>query len=170
MDSERSRREFFALTLGAVAATSGLSLSAQVPEQPKALSSEFLMDMLLDTLPAQDLGARRIVPVTGGTFEGPKLKGTALSGGGDWIIRRPDGTNELNVRATLKTDDDQLIYVSYRGIIYTPPGGNAAARYWRTTPVFETAAAKYEWLTRAIFVGVGMTVPGKAAYRVFTIL
>ena len=56
------------------------------------------MDMVLDTLPAQDLGARRIVPVTGGTFEGPKLKGTALSGGGDWILRRPDGANELNVR------------------------------------------------------------------------
>ena len=49
MDSERSRREFFALALGAAAATSGLSLGAQVPDQPKALSSEFLMDMLLDT-------------------------------------------------------------------------------------------------------------------------
>ena len=61
--------------------------------------------------------------------------------------------------------------MSYRGIIYTPPGGNASARYWRTTPVFETAAAKYRVALRAIIaVGVGLTVPGKAAYRVYTIL
>jgi hypothetical protein len=169
--SERSRRDFLALALGAAAAPAlTFPLEAQGLDSPKALASEFLMDMVLDTAPAQDLGARRIVPVTGGTFEGPKLKGTALSGGGDWIIRRPDGANELNVRATLKTDDDQLIYVSYRGLIYTPPGGNASARYWRTTPVFETASPKYDWLTRIIAVGVGLTVPGKAAYRVYTIL
>lgn len=168
---ETTRRDFFTLALGAAAASASMfSLEAQGLDSPKLLASEFLMDMLLDTAPAQDLGARRIVPVTGGTFEGPKLKGTALSGGGDWIVRRPDGANELNVRATLKTDDDQLIYVSYRGIIYTPPGANPSARYWRTTPVFETASPKYDWLTRIIAVGVGLTVPGKAAYRVYTIL
>jgi hypothetical protein len=36
--------------------------------------------------------------------------------------------------------------------------------------VFETASPKYDWLTRVIAVGVGLTVPGKAAYRVYSIL
>ena len=70
------------------------------------------MDMLLDTLPARTwraahrAGDRR--DVRRAEAEGP----SALRRLGDWIVRRPDGTNELNVRATLKTDDDQLIYVS----------------------------------------------------------
>ena len=125
------------------------------------------MDMELDIADAQVLGPRRIVPVTGGTFEGPRLQGVVLAGVGDWLIRRPDGASELNVRATLQTDDDALIYVWYRGIIHTPAGGET---YWRTTPVFETASDKYSWLNRIISVGVGQTIPGKAAYRVFQIL
>ena len=81
------------------------------------------MDMILDVAAPQNLGTRRIVPVTGGTFEGPKLKGTALGGGADWILVRPDGVSELNVRVTLRTDDEQLIYVTYRGLLFTPKGG-----------------------------------------------
>jgi hypothetical protein len=68
------------------------------------------------------------VPVTGGTFNGPKLKGTALSGWGDWVLRRPDGVSMLNVRATLRTDDEQLIYITYDGIPYVPSGASAADR------------------------------------------
>jgi hypothetical protein len=125
------------------------------------------MDMILDIGAPQVLGARRIVPVTGGTFAGPKLKGTALPGGADWMLARPDGVNELNVRVTLRTDDEQLIYVTYRGLLFTPKGGE---QYWRTTPIFETASPKYDWLTKIIAVGVGKTVPGKAAYSVYQIL
>ena len=125
------------------------------------------MDIILDVAAPQNLGTRRIVPVTGGTFEGPKLKGAALGGGADWILVRPDGVNELNVRVTLKTDDEQLIYITYRGLMFTPKGGEL---YWRTTPIFETGAAKYDWLTKIIAVGVGKTVPGKAAYSIYQIL
>jgi hypothetical protein len=136
------------------------------------LRSEFLVDLVFDVATPLNLGTRQIVPVTGGTFNGPKLKGTALSGGGDWIQRRPDGVSMLNVRATLRTDDEQLIYITYDGILYVPTGAGASAadRYWRMTPKFETGSAKYEWLTRIVSVGVGRQVPGKAAYRVFQIL
>ena len=125
------------------------------------------MDIELDVGAAQSLGPRQIYPVTGGTFEGPRLRGVALDGGGDWVIRRPDGANELNVRVTLQTHDDELIYLWYRGIIFTPEGGET---YWRTTPVFETASEKYGWLNRIIAVGVGQPTPGKAAYRIFQVL
>ena len=168
-----SRREFngAAFTaLGTFAAAGGIA-GTQQPSAgeaaPAPLKSEFLMDMVLDVGAAQNLGTRRIVPVTGGTFEGPKLKGTAFGGGGDWILVRPDGVSELNVRVTLRTDDEQLIYVTYRGLLFTPKGGE---QYWRTTPIFETGSAKYDWLTRIIAVGVGRRVPNKAAYSIYQIL
>ena len=167
-----SRRQFHsaALTaLGTFAAADAAS-GAQQPTTttaPAPLKTEFLMDVVLDVGAPQNLGTRRIVPVTGGTFEGPKLKGTALSGGADWIQVRPDGVSELNVRVTLKTDDEQLIYLSYRGLLHTPKGGE---QYWRTTPIFETGAAKYDWLTKIIAVGVGRPVPKKAAYSIYQVL
>jgi hypothetical protein len=168
-----SRREFSSAAFTALATVAAGDAAADAPQQPAAaaaapapLKSEFLMDVILDVAAPHNLGARLIVPVTGGTFEGPKLKGTALAGG-DWIQVRPDGASELNVRVTLKTDDEQLIYMTYRGLLYTPKGGE---QYWRTTPVFETGSAKYDWLTRIIAVGVGRRVPNKAAYSIYQIL
>jgi hypothetical protein len=163
-----SRRDFTRIA----AAAAGLSMLgatdsvAQSVDAPP-LRSEFLMDIILDTSTPQNLAPRRIVPLTGGTFEGPELRGVALPGGADWIRRRADGADELDVRVTLQTDDEQLIYMTYRGIIYTPQGGE---RYWRTTPLFETASEKYGWLNHTVAVGVGRPVPGKAAYWVYRIL
>ena len=168
-----SRREFNAAALGAVTTLAAADASASTQQGtaaasgPAPLKTEFLMDMILDVGAPQNLGTRRIVPVTGGTFEGPKLKGTALPGGADWILVRPDGVSELNVRVTLRTDDDQLIYITYRGLLFTPKGGE---QYWRTTPIFETGSAKYDWLTKIIAVGVGKNVPGKAAYSIYQVL
>jgi hypothetical protein len=65
------------------------------------------------------------VPVIGGTFSGPKLKGQVLSGGGDWLLFRKDGAAQLDVRSTLRTEDGALIYVSYRGISIIPPDTRA---------------------------------------------
>ena len=167
-----SRREFNSAGLATMAAFAANDAGAS-PQQPAGssapapLKTEFLMDAIFDVATPQTVGSRRIVPVTGGTFEGPKLKGTALGGGSDWILVRPDGASELSVRVTLKTDDDQLINLTYRGLMFTPKGGEL---YWRTTPIFETGAAKYEWLNKIIAVGVGRTVPGKAAYSIYQVL
>ena len=169
-DPETMTRRTFAATTAV--ALGGFALAADVAAQDDGmtLKSEFLFDVAFDVATPLALGTRQIVPVTGGTFSGPRLKGTALGGGGDWIVRRPDGVSVLNVRATLKTDDDQLIYMTYDGVLYTPPGSKPGETYWRTTPRFETGSQKYEWLTRIVAVGVGRPVPGKAAYRVFQIL
>ena len=161
-----SRRQFAQYGAVSAALLPGHALAA-VQSENLELHSTFLMDIELDTVDTpQSLGSRQIYPITGGTFEGLRLRGTALRGGGDWFIRRPDGAIELDVRVTLQTDDDELIYLRYRGLIFTPEGGTT---YLRTTPVFETASDKYGWLNRIIAVGVG-SVPGKAAYRVFQIL
>src|SRR3972149_469463 len=90
------------------------------------LRTELLYEVSVDLATPQNVGAtphgnRQIFYVKGGTFEGPKLKGEVLPGGGDWFMFRPDGAGELDVRATVRTDDGHLIYTYYRGIIDAPP-------------------------------------------------
>lgn len=133
-----------------------------------ALQSRHLFTMEATIAPEQDLGARKIYNITGGTVRGDRVNGTILPGGGDWVTARPDGTAVLDVRGTLETDDGDLIYVWYRGVV--APGENGL--YWRTTPVFETASEQYKWLNNIVAVGVhtGDIKPGKVAYEVYEIL
>lgn len=126
------------------------------------------------------LGDRRIVVVTGGSFEGPKLRGTVEPGGTDWILARPDGALQLDVRLSLKTDDGALIGMSYRGYRHGPAAVierlnrgekvDPSEYYFRTAPYFETSAPKYDWLNRIISVGLGHRLPAGPVYRVFEVL
>jgi hypothetical protein len=165
--SDISRRAFTSLCMAA-AGSAGTGAQSSPPDP--GLQFELLMDLILDTQPANNIGSigvnRVIVPVSGGTFDGPKLKGTVLPGG-DWIVRRPDGSSVLDVRIILETGDAQKIYMQYRGISYTPKDG---AQYWRIVPVFETGADKYLWLNNIVAVGVHRVLAGKVAYRIYQIL
>lgn len=133
------------------------------------LQAEFLMDLRLQTQPAHEIGGagatRRVVPVSGGSFQGPRLRGSVIAPGGDWMVQRPDGSRVLDVRILLRTDDTQIIYVSWRGIAYPTPGGGLFARI---LPVFETGAPAYTWLNNVVAVGV-YRGPG-IAYRLYRIL
>lgn len=111
-------------------------------------------------------GGRLIVPVSGGTFAGEGIKGTIVPPAGDWVVQRPDGSRVLDVRIVLQTDDGQNIYMSWRGIAYTPPGGTLFARI---QPLFETASPKYAWLNNVVAVGVYRPDMGKIAYRIYRI-
>ena len=77
---------------------------------------ELLYEAHVDLEPPQvvgqtPLGMRQIFYVKGGTFEGPRMRGEILPGGGDWALIRPDGALQLDVRATVRTDDGDTIYV-----------------------------------------------------------
>jgi hypothetical protein len=110
-------------------------------------------------------GLRRIIPITGGVFEGERISGTIMPGGADWQIVRNDGVTDLEARYTLLTDDGALITVVNHGLRHGPPevmkklaeGEKAAPDeyYFRTVPVFETENEKYSWLNRHIFVCSG---------------
>jgi hypothetical protein len=126
------------------------------------------------------LGARRFVSITGGSFEGPRLKGQVLSGGGYWVLVRPDGAAEVDARTTLRTDDGQLIYMHYRGLVHGPPAVMQALRqgdssidpseyYHRTTPLFDTGSEQYEWLNRMVAVGIGKRTPTGVEYTVHAV-
>ena len=120
-------------------------------------------------------GTRRIVPITGGTFEGSGLKGKVLPGGADWQIIRADGFSELDTRYTLETDKGQTIYVQNAGMRHAAPDVmqkllagqpvDPALVYFRTVPKFETAAPELQWLTRSIFVGTGERNPSDVVIR-----
>ena len=102
-----------------------------------------------------------------------------LPGGGDWVLVRKDGVSQLDVRITLRTDDGALIYVTYRGISTMTPEMrqrilkgevvNPSEYYFRTTPVFETAAEKYAWLNKLVAVGVGRRTRTGVEYSVYAI-
>jgi hypothetical protein len=40
-------------------------------------------------------GLRRIINITGGSFQGPRLSGKILPGGADWQVIKRDGITEL---------------------------------------------------------------------------
>ena len=171
-DRDLSRRQFTTLGSAGLLGLAVPEVLAQAPsggERPDALRSEFLMDLILETQPAVALGSRTVVGVTGGTFEGPKLRGKVVGPGADWPLRVNDTLRILDVRTLLVTDDDHKIYTTYRGVIHTPPAGQGS-RYWRTTPIFETDSPKYRWLNNIVAVGVNFTIPQRVSYRIFQIL
>jgi hypothetical protein len=120
-------------------------------------------------------GRRRIVQITGGTFEGPGLKGRIVPGGADWQLIQADGFSELDTRYTLETDTKQIIYVQNAGIRHAPPdvmkrllAGEAvdpSLVYFRTVPKFETSAPELQWLVRSVFIGIGERYPSDVRIR-----
>ncbi|ESQ87833.1 hypothetical protein ABAC460_18060 [Asticcacaulis sp. AC460] len=98
------------------------------------------------------LGIRNIVPITGGTFEGPGIKGTIIPGGWDWQLIRPDKCISIKADYMLKTDDGVVINVVNAGTICLPAEG-APQTPGYTSPVFEAPVGKYDWLSKGAFVG-----------------
>ncbi len=137
--------------------------SAQTPASD--LESEFLLELLLDVDPQIGAGHTSIAPVTGGTFSGPGIAGTVHPGGADWITQ-VSGHSSLDVRITLETDDGEIIYMSYTGVVSRGENG----LYWRVRPIFQTASEKYDWLNHTVFIGKNKQVAGKVAYDIFRIL
>ena len=124
-------------------------------------------------------GERRIIPILGGTFAGPRLSGKILSGGADWQVIRTDGAAELEARYTLQTDDGALIYVLNQGIrngskevmarLAKGEKVHPSEYYFRTRPVFETGAPKYQWLHNIIAVATGERLPDEVIITVYEV-
>ncbi len=160
-------------------------LDSLVPKELSTLSCRPLFAFQIDVRKPDVVGAtpghdRRIGEITGGRFEGPRLRGRVLSGGSDWQSLRRDGATTLNVRIVLQTDDDALIAMTYLGVRHGPQAVldrmargevvNPSEYYMRATPYFETAAERYDWLNRVVTVAYGHRVAGGAIYQVFEIL
>jgi hypothetical protein len=152
---------------------------------PLPLRSEFLFRMSLSTGAPQNVGTARngelrIVPVTGGTVEGPRFRGEVLPGtAADWLRVDPDGTAHMDVRLTVRTEAGHLVFVHYTGIRTGSPDALAKLNrgeavppedyYFRTAVRFETGAADLDWMNKAIAVGVGQRPPSGPVYDVYAV-
>jgi Protein of unknown function (DUF3237) len=93
---------------------------------------------------------------------------------------RSDRATTLKVRLILKTRDDALIAMTYRGIRHGAPdiierieSGEAVdptAYYFRVAPFFETAATQYDWINRIVAIGIGHRRADGPVYSVFEVL
>ena len=112
-------------------------------------------------------GGRNIIPITGGTFEGPAIRGTVLPGGWDWQLTREDGCTDVEADYMLRTNDGVVINIVNSGVMCPPaPGDRLLAR---THPRFEAPIGKYDWLSKHAFVGTLEQAPagnGPPAVRI----
>ncbi|MGA7872644.1 MAG: DUF3237 domain-containing protein [Candidatus Binatus sp.] len=116
-------------------------------------------------IPDTPEGTRVIVHVSGGKFEGPRIRGTVLASGADWFLMRSDGVGVIDVRLTLKTDDGETIYMTYSGRAKMGPSGPTGLA---TAPVFAASTkGKYAWLNGVQAFAEGETTPGGVTYKLF---
>jgi Protein of unknown function (DUF3237) len=129
---------------------------------------DFALELRVNIGPTLELGPspfgiRRTVPITGGTFRGPRICGRVLAGGADWQLVQRDGLTFVDAQYVIETDDGVRIEVRNQGIRHAspevldriaageivPPG----QYYFRTTPRFYPPDGQHEWLQRSIFLG-----------------
>ena len=124
-------------------------------------------------------GHRRVIPLLGGTVEGPQLKGRILPGGSDYQSIRNATFTDIHARYIIETDDGDRIYVENTGI-RTGSAEDIAAivrgekvdperLYFRTTPRFETAAEKWQWLNAHLFIGTGARYPDRVELNFYVV-
>jgi hypothetical protein len=156
----------------------------QLPDVMKTLHTRPLFVMHLDVAPievvgATALGTRRIGAVTGGWFEGDRLRGTVV-GGSDWQTVRSDGSVSLDVRIRLRIDDGSLLLMSYLGLRHGPPAVLAeidrgavvdpSSYYFRIAPTFEVGVGQHAWLNSILAAGIGHRFADGPLYSVFELL
>jgi Protein of unknown function (DUF3237) len=153
--------------------------AASFPQLEFIFAASVAVDQPLD-LGDVGKGGRRIVPIAGGEFSGPNIRGKVLPGGADWQVIRTDGLAELEARYTLRTDDGALIYVRNLAYRHGPPeviAALAAGRpvdpasyYFRGATFFETSDARYAWITKNIVVCSGEREPARVKVKFYKVL
>jgi hypothetical protein len=124
-------------------------------------------------------GLRRVIPILGGSVEGPRLAGRVVPGGADFQSLRADGVMELEAKYVLEATSGALIYVVNRGLRHGP--AEAIERlmrgepvdpkliYFRAAPAFETAAPDFKWMMQSLFVCAGARLPTQVLLSLYEI-
>ena len=120
-----------------------------------------------------------MIDVSGGVFEGPRLKGRVLPGGSGWIAVRRGGVLIQDVRIALQTVGGQNILMSYRGMRHGPEnviekvnGGedpDPREYYFRTQPIFEAPNGEHDWLNKLMAFAVGRRRADGMTYPVYAL-
>lgn len=133
-------------------------------------------------VPNSSYGQRRFNPCISGTFKGERLSGEMMPGGSDCKLLRDDGVEDLDVRVTLKADDEDgtLIFMKGTGIRHGPPDVMArlaqgeevdpSLYYFRESIRFEAPPGKYEWLNKVLAIATGRRGPSTVIMDVYEVL
>lgn len=147
------------LFISALLAVLALQVNAQTNQVPAGPELEFALQLKVTLGQAFSIentqhGRRTVIPITGGTFEGPGIKGTIVNGGADYQLANAQGRTELEAIYCIKTDDGIYIHVRNRGIIANTKDANGnQSFYFRCAPQFEAPAdSKYGWLNNSLFL------------------
>jgi len=159
------------LAAGAAAAASPALAQTPAPSsaRPAAPRTEFAFEAIVDVASSLELGAgplgqRRMVPILGGTFEGPRIRGKVLPGGADRQLIRKDGITRLQAVYELQTEDGAIISVDNRVTVDNPPG---QTRYALSTIDLVAPDGPHAWINRSVFVGTLVSLrPERQAVRV----
>ena len=124
-------------------------------------------------------GTRMIYNASGGEFEGDRLKGQVLPGGGEWFLQGEEGLGQPDVRLLLQTEDDAYIYVHYSGVLEFNEKAMSAVSEGRATEFgdnlfltqvrFESSDPKYAWLSKTVAVGEGRMHPDCVEYAIYEV-
>lgn len=111
------------------------------------------------------MGTRIVAEVATVELVGDRINASMCSpSAADWLTVGPDGSyGTLDVRATLKTNDDALVHVEYSGRIDLTNGSVVSA------PLFQTGAEQYDWLNRIQAIGIGQNSPEQLVYELFEV-
>lgn len=164
-NTDHTRRQLLLAGLAATAAGGALAQGATAlpatsttDRIPMVLPrTEFVYEAICDLEPSVDLGMspfgeRFMVPITGGSFEGPGLRGRVLPGGADRQLQRRDGGKALDATYELQTHDGAIL--SIRNRVLTRPGHAAEpGRYARSTIQVTAPEGPYGWLNDYVYVG-----------------
>ena len=161
------------------------SFVAMMPQEMMVLHTRPLFAFQADVAKPSIIGMkpghdRRVGVITGGSFEGERLRGKILPGGSDWQSLRSDGTLTLDVRCIMETEDRHLIGMTYRGMRHGPKDVldrigrgevvSSSEYYMRTVPFFETASEQYDWLNWLVSVAIGHRLATGPVYQVFEVI
>lgn len=92
-------------------------------------------------------GYLRVIPITGGSFEG-RIKGIVVPGGADWNTVFDNQMGHVFAKYLLKTEDNEYIAIENEGKI-----GINDNDFIKTSPRFQVdSASKYAWLNTGIYV------------------
>jgi hypothetical protein len=167
--------------LGILVATwFGAQFPASAGGPTASIQTEYLMTVHANLQPPQAVDpSLLIVNVPGGWVEGPRIKGKLIAPGGDWLRVMPSGVLRLDVRLTIQTDDNELIYMTYSGVIQCSKeqsdrlsAGEVLKTgdcHFITAPTFETKSEKYGWINAVQAVGKMVSLKGgdNIEYEIF---
>ena len=102
-------------------------------------------------------GTRVIIEVASIQVKGDRLNAEMMGGAvADWLLIGPEGTETLDVRAALRTDDGAIIFMQYNGKLGSDLSqGLQLPITAYVAPRFETCDERYAWLNRIQAVGKG---------------